>query len=94
MNKFQNDFEIGNVSLLFKNGLIDYDIEVMRVDLHNIGILKSYLIILEMMYTTNLPRLTVRIKTSSNQMTKSYYLKMKKPMIEWPLVKKNIDHYI
>ena len=71
MNEFQNDFESGNVSLLFNNGC---DIEIMRVGLHNFQILKSYLTFLEMMYTTNIPRLTIRYKTSLNQMTKSYYL--------------------
>ena len=31
VNEFQNDFESGNVALLFNN---DYDIEIMRVSLH------------------------------------------------------------
>ena len=91
VNEFQNDFESGNVSLLFNN---DYDIEIMRVGLHYIQILGSYLTFLEMMYIINISRLTKKIKTSLNQMTKSYYLKMKKPRIEWVLLKKNIDHYI
>ena len=94
VNEFQIDFESGNVSLLFRKGILDYDIEVMRVDLHNIQILKSYLTFLEMIYTTNIPRLTIRIKTSLSQMTNSFYFKMEKPMIEWLLLEKNIDHYI
>ena len=80
VNEFQNEFESGNVSLLFNN---DYDIEIRRVGLHNIQILETYLTFLEIMYTINISRLTIRNKTSLNQMTKSYYLKMKKPMIEW-----------
>ena len=66
----------------------------MRVDLQKIQLLESYLTFLEMMYTINISRLTIRIKTSLNQMTKSSYLKKKKPMIEWLLLKKIIDHYI
>ena len=89
VNEFQNDFESGNVSLLFNN---DYDIEVMRVDLQNIQLIESYLTFLEMMYTINISRLTIRFKTSLNQMTKSSYLKKKKPMIEWLLLKKITDH--
>ena len=65
----------------------------MRVGLHNIQILESYLTFLEMMCTINISRLTIRSTTSLNQTTKSYYLKMKNPMIEWLLLK-NIDHYI
>ena len=84
MNELQIDFESGDVSIFFNN---DYDIEIMRVGLHNIQILESYLTFLEMMYTFNKSRLNIRIKTSLNQMTKSYYLKMKKPMIEWLLLK-------
>ena len=91
MNEFQNDLDSGNVSLLFKN---DFDIEIMRLGLHNIQLLESYLTFLEMMYTINISRLTIRIKTSLNQMTKTYYLKMKKPMVKWLLLKKNIDHFI
>ena len=67
VNEFQNDFESGSVSLLFNN---DYDIEKMREGLHSIQILESYLIFLEKIYTINISRLTIRIKTSSNQMTK------------------------
>ena len=97
VNKLQKDFESRNASLLFKNGLTEYDIKVMRVDLHrinNIEILESYLTFLGMMYTINIPRLTIRVKTSLNQMTKSQYLEMEKPMIEWLFLKKNIDHHI
>ena len=61
MNEFQNDFESGNVSLLFNN---DYDIEKMRVGLHNIQMLESYLSFMEMMYTIFISRLTIRITTS------------------------------
>ena len=74
VTEFQNDFGSGKVSLLFNN---DCDIEIMRVGLHSIQILESYLIFLEMMYTINISRLSIRIKTSSNQMNQSYYLKMK-----------------
>ena len=77
VNELQNDFESVNVSLLFKNGLIHYDIELMRVDLHNnnnIQTLESYLTSLEMMYSINISRLTIRIKTSLIQLTKSFYL--------------------
>ena len=74
VTEFQKDFGSGNVSLLFNN---DCDIEIMRVGLHSIQILESYLIFLEIMYTINILRLSIRIKTSSNQMNQSYYLKMK-----------------
>ena len=74
VNEFQNDFESGNVAILLNN---DCDIERMRVGLHKIQTLESYLIFLEMMYTINRARLTIRSKTSSNQMNKSYCLKMK-----------------
>ena len=40
VNELQNDFESGNVSLLFNN---EYDIEIMRAGFHNIQILESYL---------------------------------------------------
>ena len=88
MNEFQNYFESGNVSLLFN---IDYDIEIMRVGLHNIQIFESHLTILEMMYTINKSRPTIRIKTNINKMTKSYYLQMKNSMLEWAFLRKNID---
>ena len=59
LNEFQNDFESGNVSRLFNN---DYDIEILRVDLHNIQKLENYLTFLVMMYTVNISRLTIRYK--------------------------------
>ena len=90
MNDFQNDFESGNVSLLFNN---DFEIERKRVGLLNIQILESFLKFMEMMYIINISRLTIGIKTSLSQMTNCYYLKLKKPMIEWLLLKRNIDHY-
>ena len=46
-----------------------------------------------MMYTINISRLTIRIKTSLKQMTKFFNVKMKKQMIERLFVKKNIYHY-
>ena len=46
------------------------------------------------MYTVNISRLAIGIKTSLNQKTKPHNLKMKKPMIEWVLLKKNIDQYL
>ena len=101
-NEFQNDFESGNVScrfsLLFNDGLIDYDVEVMRVDLNSIGACHGYLSILKNLQVNNnfgnISHLTITIKTSLKQMTKSFYLKVKKPMTEGLLFEKNIDHYI
>ena len=63
----------------------------MRVDLHinkNIQILDSVLIFLEMMCTINISHLTIRIKFTLGQMTKSYYLKMKKAEDRVAIVKK------
>ena len=46
VNEFQSDFQNGNVSLLFSN---DYDVDIMRVGLHNIQLFESYPTFLEMM---------------------------------------------
>ena len=101
VNECRTDFESGSVSypfsLLFNDGLIDYDVEILRVDVQYIVICYDYISFLkslnESIKFVNIPHLTTTIKTGLNQMTKSYYLKMKKPMIEWTFLKKNITLY-
>ena len=77
--EFQNDFGSGNIrckfSLLFNDGLIDYDVEIRRVDLHNIAICYDYLSIFKRLNENNnfvnISHLTITIKSGLNQITKS-----------------------
>ena len=39
----------------------------------------------------NVSHLTITITTGKNSMTKSFYLKQKKSMLEWTFLKKKID---
>ena len=41
----------------------------------------------------NVSHLTITITTRTNSMTKSFYLKEKRSMLEWAFLKKNIDLY-
>ena len=78
-NEFQKDFESGNVSckflLVFNDGLIDSDVDIMRVDLHYNVICFDYISFLkrlnENIIFVNISHLPITIKTGLNQMTKS-----------------------
>ena len=77
VNEFQNDFESGYVSfkfsLIFNDGLIDYDVEIMRVDLHCIVICYDFISFLKRLNENinflNISHLTITIETGLKQMT-------------------------
>ena len=106
MNEFLDDFEDGNItcifSLLLNNGLVNYNTNTMTVGENLVLQRCGFLVFSEGLLTNiekgyifiNVAYLTIRITTRINSMTKSFYFKQNKSMLEWTFLKKNIDLYI
>ena len=94
INEFFDDFGDGNktcnFSLLFNNGLFNYNTNTMTVGQYLVLQRCGYLVFFEGLLTNfekgyifiNVSHLTIRTTTTINSMTKSFYLKQRNLMLE------------
>ena len=105
INDFHNDFDGGNITckflLNFDSASVNYNTNLMSThQCYRIPVIFNGLFIEINKYIrrgynfVDISHLTIKIKTTIGAMTKSNYLKQKKSMLEWTLLKNGYSSYL